>query len=590
MFKRVTNRLAAATLTVAVLFVPSALGSWTPGSSGAQSANTSSTGHRRSGKTHHPTKKTERRGAHKPHKKAKRHPKAHKKTLAKPPRILKFFTPAPQAPATEPTGLTPSTPLLGPPADTVPPAVSGPTEQGQTLNASPGEWSENPTSYDYQWEACDSSDASCTAIAGAGDPAHELSANDVGHTIRVTVTAQNATGSAAAISAATGPISADSTTLPHNISPPTITGSPVEGQTLTAVRGKWEHNPTFTYQWQRCTSAGAGCTNMTSAKTSSYTLQASDVGHQLRVLVSAKNAAGSATAESEPVGPVQSAPAEEPPGEEQPSGNETGCIEAPHECGYPDQTNTGVPSGTTLTPRSGDIAITKPGTTIEDAQVNGPINVQANNTTIKDSEIIASGGEGEHGIWIEEGITGTVIEDDTIRGSEPSGNGVVQYAIFSDDESTRIERDYIYNATEPVSGPSQISNSLIEANGTIPEEHYEDVYYGGGGGALIVNHNTLLNPHSQTAVIFASVDFGNQTTLSITDNLMAGGGYMLYGGGSGDEGSVLGPVTVTGNRFSRHYFPEGGQYGVGAYFNESVTDWLGNFWDETLKTVPRPGD
>ncbi len=78
----------------------------------------------------------------------------------------------------------------------------------------------------------------------------------------------------------------------------------------------------------------------------------------------------------------------------------------------------------------------------------------------------------------------------------------------------------------------------------------------------------MLNPNGQTAVVFASVDFGDQTTLTITNNLMAGGGYMIYGGGSGSGGSVVGPVTITGNRFSRKYYPEGGSYGVASYLEQ----------------------
>jgi hypothetical protein len=98
---------------------------------------------------------------------------------------------------------------------------------------------------------------------------------------------------------------------------------------------------------------------------------------------------------------------------------------------------------------------------------------------------------------------------------------------------------------------------------------------------MIFNHNTCLQPQNQTATVFASVDFGNQNTLTITNNLLAGGGWSLYGGGSGNGGNVLGPVTVSGNRFSRLYYPNGGYYGIGAYFILAVTRWTGNIWDDT---------
>src|SRR3954449_38962 len=49
--------------------------------------------------------------------------------------------------------------------------------------------------------------------------------------------------------------------------PPAISGSPVEGQTLTSSTGSWNFSqtPTYTYQWRRCDSAGAGCVDIAGA-------------------------------------------------------------------------------------------------------------------------------------------------------------------------------------------------------------------------------------------------------------------------------------------------------------------------------------
>jgi hypothetical protein len=373
-------------------------------------------------------------------------------------------------------------------------------------------------------------------------------------------------------------------TAPSNTAAPTVSGTAQVGQTLTAANGSWSGSTpiAYTYQWQREGTDIAGATGST------YKPVAADVAHTLDVLVTAANSAGTKSAASAPTAAVTAAVAkEEPPPAEEPSPTQTNCIDKPSSCGYPDATNTGVPAGTTLTPRSGEVAVTAAGTTVKDLAVSGEILVEADNTTLEDDEIIVSAGSGNRGIYIAPGVTGTVIDHDTCHGE---GSGT-QYCVFNKDSSTKIEASYLYNCGECLNGPGTVTNSFFDVTAVISGEHYEDIYYGGGEGPLIVNHDTMLNPQGQTATIFASNDFGDQTTLTITDNLLAGGGYTLYGGTScttGECGAVKGPVTVTGNRFSNKYYPESGYYGVGAYFNAAVTTWSGNFWDATLKPVPEP--
>src|SRR5207253_6592339 len=53
---------------------------------------------------------------------------------------------------------------LSPPLNTAVPVVSGTTQQGQTLASSNGSWSNNPTSYSYQWLRCDTSGNNCALI------------------------------------------------------------------------------------------------------------------------------------------------------------------------------------------------------------------------------------------------------------------------------------------------------------------------------------------------------------------------------------------------------------------------------------------
>jgi hypothetical protein len=179
-----------------------------------------------------------------------------------------------------------------PPVNTVAPTISGTAQQGQTLTASTGTWTNTPTSFSYVWESC--SGAACTAISGATNSTYAVAAADVGKTIEVQVTAHNSGGaSAPATSAATGVVT---TAAPVNTVLPAITGTAQQGQTLTAGAGTWSNTPTFTYQWLSC--SGATCTAIAGATSTTYVPVAADVGKTIEVQVTGTNTFGTAAASS----------------------------------------------------------------------------------------------------------------------------------------------------------------------------------------------------------------------------------------------------------------------------------------------------
>ncbi len=91
-----------------------------------------------------------------------------------------------------------------------------------------------------------------------------VAAADAGSTPRVAVPARNSIGAGHALSAPTTPVVG----APANTAPPTISGTPRVGQTLSASTGTWTGNPTsFGYQWQRCDPAGANCADIAGAVT-----------------------------------------------------------------------------------------------------------------------------------------------------------------------------------------------------------------------------------------------------------------------------------------------------------------------------------
>jgi phospholipase C len=95
---------------------------------------------------------------------------------------------------------------------------------------------------------------------------------------------------------------------PLNTALPTISGTAQQGQTLTASQGSWtnsDQHTTYSYQWQRCGSTGANCTNITGAKSPTYTPTSADLGDQITVAISATDAEKQTTqATAAPIGPI----------------------------------------------------------------------------------------------------------------------------------------------------------------------------------------------------------------------------------------------------------------------------------------------
>jgi hypothetical protein len=171
---------------------------------------------------------------------------------------------------------------------------------GATLTGDKGSWSGTaPITYSYQWMRCNGEALSCVKIKNATGTTYEIVKNDVGHTIRFQVTAQNADGKQTALSNATGTVPG-AASAPAVLIPPKITGNAVVGEKLTATTGTWQGtNPIdFTIVWQRCNAGETSCAK-NGTKGTSYTVAKDDVGKRLRVKVNAKNAAGSGSALSD---------------------------------------------------------------------------------------------------------------------------------------------------------------------------------------------------------------------------------------------------------------------------------------------------
>jgi hypothetical protein len=220
-------------------------------------------------------------------------------------------------------------PAPAPPRNTREPSIVGSTVQGQALAAGGGTWTgATPIALAYQWVRCGvdggkPDGSNCAVLPGATTPTYTLGAGDVGHRLRVRVTARNAGGTATAASNPTAAVQhpAAPPGPPHDTHEPSVAGPATQGSTVTASTGTWAGaSPiSLTFQWVRCGADGgnpdgSNCATIPGATSVKYLLTAADVGKRLRVRVTAKNARGTSTAASNPTRTIASTAAQLPAG------------------------------------------------------------------------------------------------------------------------------------------------------------------------------------------------------------------------------------------------------------------------------------
>lgn len=183
------------------------------------------------------------------------------------------------------------------PENVSPPSITGTAKVGETLTGDDGQWSGTPEPVlTRQWNA------DGNPIEGATGSTYDLVVGDEDAEITFTVTATNSAGSVSETSSPVGPVEAAE---PENTTPPAITGDAELGALLTATAGAWDGSPpiTYTYDWQRSPDGEDDWTAI-GATEATYTLVEADEDQFIRCVVTATNAAGSASENSNVIGPI----------------------------------------------------------------------------------------------------------------------------------------------------------------------------------------------------------------------------------------------------------------------------------------------
>lgn len=278
------------------------------------------------------------------------------------------------------------------------------------------------------------------------------------------------------------------------------------------------------------------------------------------------------------------------------SGSARSCIRSLAACGYP---GAGVGDGAhgLLRPVSRSVVLSTPGQVYRDADVSGAILVTASHVTITNVRVTCECAGDQSGIKIYSGtpkrpITGTTITNSTIRGASQTRSGALGDGVLNagGNTSTVAKGLYIYNSgSTDWNGPGAVSDSYMIVDTYVPGAHAEAIYEGGGGQGIEAVHDTLLNNQPQTAVVFNGSDYGPAQHDVVRDSILAGGGYMIYGGyGAGHPPPIDGPHII-GNRFARSpfggYYEHGGSVAVSTWMDPPTIDWHDNYWDDNLHTA-----
>jgi len=193
------------------------------------------------------------------------------------------------------TSAATATVIAAPPVNTAAPSLTGTVQRTGALTVSLGTWGGVGNTYTDQWQR--SSDGiTWTNISGATATTYTIGTADEGSMLRAVVTATNPDASVGADTPATTTVAASP---PSNSTVPTVSGTAQRASTLTATQGTWGGLANgYNYQWQHSLNGGTTWTAIGGANTASYTLGVSDEGSLLRILVTATNADGSASATS----------------------------------------------------------------------------------------------------------------------------------------------------------------------------------------------------------------------------------------------------------------------------------------------------
>ncbi|GAA5201495.1 DUF4082 domain-containing protein [Microbacterium jejuense] len=271
------------------------------------------------------------------------------------------------------------------------------------------------------------------------------------------------------------------------------------------------------------------------------------------------------------------------------------CITTPSACGYPDETNTGVKPGVTLTRVPEDatsgpgwswrsdiraVETTGTGVTIQGLKIaNGSIIVKHSGVTLRNVSVASTDYYPINCVY-----SGATRDADSCLGLtaenvEIKGTANCQAAMAFNGYTAR--RVYVHGCMDGFKADSNvlIEDSYVTALTYVPESRpgagdgsHNDGLQSTASGNIVVRHTTfkLGGQQNMNAVFQMGIQGRVGSGVTIQNNLIDGGGWML-------NSTPIKGIVVKDNRFTHR-----SSYGIGYVEGGS---WTGNYWDDTLAPI-----
>lgn len=197
--------------------------------------------------------------------------------------------------------------------------------------------------------------------------------------------------------------------------------------------------------------------------------------------------------------------------------------------GYPADASTGPVATGSLEPHDG-LTVTTDGALIEGLSIEGSVKVEADDVTIRDTRIVASG---EYAIVADDDVSGLLIEDVELVGGVAADElsdgqlsaGVAPYGSWT------LRRVDVHGFIDGVKVKSNqvVEDSWIHDLLKVPGSHNDGIQSVGGEN-VVIRGNRVEGPHQQStsAMILTAGSGGYLKDYTIEANMVSGGTYTVY--------------------------------------------------------------